>query len=49
MYSTCELYVFCQFKHDRKTGVKKNLLQSLAPTLIKLTYLWFTNDLEDSD
>ncbi len=22
MYSTCELYVFCQFKHDRKTGVK---------------------------
>ncbi len=26
-----------------------NLLQSLAPTLIKLTCLWFSNDLEDSD
>ncbi len=25
MYSTCELYVFCQFKHDRKNGVKKIL------------------------
>lgn len=23
MYSTCQLYVICQFKHDRKTGVKK--------------------------
>ncbi len=28
---------------------RSNLLQSLAPTLIKLTYLWFSNDLEDSD
>ncbi len=28
---------------------KANLLQSLGPTLIKLTYLWFSNDLEDSD
>ncbi len=24
---------------------RSNLLQSLAPTLIKLTYLWFSNDL----
>ncbi len=23
--------------------------ESLAPTLIKLNYLWFSNDLEDSD
>ncbi len=28
---------------------RANLLQSLAPTLFKLTYLWFSNDLEDSD
>ncbi len=28
---------------------RANLLQSLAPTLIKLTYLWCSNDLEDSD
>ncbi len=28
---------------------RANLQQSLAPTLIKLTYLWFSNDLEDSD
>ncbi len=28
---------------------RANLLQSLATTLIKLTYLWFSNDLEDSD
>ncbi len=28
---------------------RANLLQSLAPTLIKLTYLWLSNDLEDSD
>ncbi len=28
---------------------RANLLQSLAPTLIKLTCLWFANDLEDSD
>ncbi len=24
-------------------------LQSLAPALINLTFLWFSNDLEDSD
>ncbi len=28
---------------------RASLLQSLAPTLIKLNYLWFSNDLEDSD
>ncbi len=28
---------------------RSNLLQSLAPALIKLTYLWCSNDLEDSD
>ncbi len=27
---------------------RSNLLQSWAPTLIKLTYLWVSNDLEDS-
>ncbi len=28
---------------------RSNLPQSLAPTLIKCTYLWISNDLEDSD
>ncbi len=28
---------------------KANALQSLAPTLIKFTYLWFSNDPEDID
>ncbi len=31
------------------TQGRVNLLQSLAPTLIKLTYLWFSYDLGDSD
>ncbi len=28
---------------------RANALQSLAPTLIKLAYLWFSNDPEDID
>ncbi len=28
---------------------RSTLMQSLAPTLIKLTYLWFSNDPEDID
>ncbi len=28
---------------------RSNPLHSLAPTLIKLTYLWSPNDVEDSD
>ncbi len=28
---------------------RSTFLQSLAPTLIKLSYLWFSNDPEDID
>ncbi len=28
---------------------RSTFLQSLAPTLINLTYLWFSNDPEDID
>ncbi len=40
MYSTCQVYVICQFKHDRKTGVKKlqhvhweEIASSLLPSM----------------
>ncbi len=41
---------FCEFiRVPQIFPWRANLLQSLAPTLIKLTYLWYSNDLEDSD
>ncbi len=47
-----ELYLIQHFRvYSRVPQIfpwRANLLQSLAPTLIKLTYLWFSN-LEDSD
>ncbi len=45
-------YLFVSLLYCRVPQIfpwRANLLQSLAPTLIKLTYLWFSNDLEDSD
>ncbi len=41
-----------ELNHLRQAQIfpwRANLLHSLAPTLFKLTYLWFSNDLEESD